>query len=776
MAEPKTKYEYGSTPEQEQGGIWPLLSQLGGLFTPERREVITPSKTTYTDIDGVYFPNTTSGVYGPVERGIENMPVVQGAKSAYEFLGDLISSGKKRGETADALVKGIGTLIEDQKRAGINAAMTGQTSFYDPEKKREVAYDPLLTPATMGAAGLLAPVKGPGAVLGMFAGRNAATADPKKFTKAEEMASKDRSRGDIFKETGLFRWERNGEPISDWRYEISDEMSKAVFNPRVQTATGRLREKEKPVLSDLLQHPEFYKAYPGTKLEPVVDSLKDITLQRAALKAELVALKKRGLGKEELDAETKRLEALDGDLIRKLIDSIPTSDAPGLPPSVQSGPPFIGPEGRKARMERPVADIPLKTMDSNSWGGAYYSHYLDNIGTKARPGATPKYEHIPWDEQGKYVQQFSPYQYEQALSKASEDFKKAGMSLDSSLSGGKTEYRLRKGGGTGGPEDAINPEGLPDYLKKQWDQLQNYGKIYYKKDYDPNLEFRGNMIHEGQHSIQYRTSGFEGGGNPKEFTPALIGRVKDPQTGKNLTPTEIYMRVLGEAEARLADTRKDFTDKQRAERFPWTKEGGLDRREDDLILRKDLKKNQVGDIFSLNNAPTSKMPELKIDNPGGKWLEGKLQQAADDRRLGKSGFSGAANITGSFKEPLNLPPGLLKDIPGNLGEEALRNTGSKLVALKKSISEEGYKPSPILIHVREDGKPFVVEGNHRIVEALQSGRDTIPVELRYLRGGEGADGLLSPNRLKNFFLPEVKKASGGMVDKPLYDNSLLRGV
>jgi len=48
------------------------------------------------------------------------------------------------------------------------------------------------------------------------------------------------------------------------------------------------------------------------------------------------------------------------------------------------------------------------------------------------------------------------------------------------------------------------------------------------------------------------------------------------------------MRILGEAEARLADTRKDLTDKERAERFPWTEEGGLDRREDDLLLRKDL--------------------------------------------------------------------------------------------------------------------------------------------------------------------------------------------
>ena len=42
MAEPEIKYEYGRTPEDEQGGIWPLLSQFGGLFTPERREVVKP--------------------------------------------------------------------------------------------------------------------------------------------------------------------------------------------------------------------------------------------------------------------------------------------------------------------------------------------------------------------------------------------------------------------------------------------------------------------------------------------------------------------------------------------------------------------------------------------------------------------------------------------------------------------------------------------------------------------------------------------------------------
>ena len=593
MAEPTTQYEYGRTPEETAPGLLGFFNMLSGpvadAFTPERREVITPSTTTYTEADGMYYPNTTPGVYGPVERGVEYMPVVQGAKSAYEFLGELISSGKKRGETADALVKGIGTLLEDQKRAGINAGLGGDLQFYDPEQKRVVSYDPLLTPATMGAAGALAPVRGPGAVLGMFAGRNAATADPKKFSKADEMASKGRSRDEIWKETGLFRWERNGEPVSDWRFEVSDEMSKAVFNPSVQTATGRLKKGAEPVLSDLLQHPEFYRAFPGKTDKVDAPSLSSLEKDRAAIREKLLALKASNKDPDEYAAEYQKLQQEDADLLKAYILNAPTSDAPGLPPSVKSEPPFIGSRGMEARMERPVADIPLKTMTSKSWGGAYYSPYMDTIGTKKRPGGPeltfPSGQKIPWDEQGKYVQQFSNYQYDQALSKAVEDFKEAGISLDSSLSGSKTEYRLRKWGGKGGPEDTINPETLPDYLKKQWDQLQEFGTIYYKKDYDPALRFRGDMIHEGQHSIQHRTPGFEGGGNRREF---LKTNVKDRVTGKNLKPKEIYMRLLGEAEARLADTRRDLTDKERAERFPWTKEGGLDRREDDLLLRKDL--------------------------------------------------------------------------------------------------------------------------------------------------------------------------------------------
>ena len=591
MAEPETQYEYGRTPEQTEGGLLGLFDMISGpladAFTRERREVITPSKTTYREIDGQAYPTTTPGVYGPVERNLEYMPVVQGARSAYDFAGKFFSDGKFREQTGSALSKGVGQMFSDY----IRSASQGGETTYDPVEKREVKLDPLLPLGLGMAASMVAPVKGSGAVLGMFAGRNADTADPKKFARAEAMASKGRSREDIWKETGLFRWERNGEPISGWRFEISDEMSKSVFNPRVQTPTGRLRVKEKPVLSDLLEHPEFYKAFPGKTLEPATDSLKNITLQRAALKAELVALKKRGLGKEELEAETKRLEGLDGDLIRELIYALTPGGPAKADPSVRSGPPFIGTRGMEARMERPVAGIPIRALTKKDDAAATYGPNFDRIGTTDRPGAYNKqFEKIPWDEQGKYAQHFTDYEYKQALGKAVEDFKEAGISLNVSRMGEVDEnatYRLRKWDGKGGPEDAINPEGLPDHLKRQWDQLQNFSKIYYKKDYDPALRFRGSMIHEGQHGIQHRTPGFEGGANPAEFTPARIGRVKDPQTGKNLTPKEIYMRILGEAEARLADTRKDLTDKERDERFPWTREGGLDRREDDLLLRKD---------------------------------------------------------------------------------------------------------------------------------------------------------------------------------------------
>ena len=83
-----------------------------------------------------------------------------------------------------------------------------------------------------------------------------------------------------------------------------------------------------------------------------------------------------------------------------------------------------------------------------------------------------------------------------------------------------------------------------------------------------------------------------------------------------------------------------------------------------------------------------------------------------------------------------------------------------------------YNPDPILIHVREDGQPFIVEGNTRVVEAINSNRPTIQAEIKYLRGAEEVEGPLSPDKI---FQPEniksnISKAAGRFpADKPVID-------
>ena len=144
------------------------------------------------------------------------------------------------------------------------------------------------------------------------------------------------------------------------------------------------------------------------------------------------------------------------------------------------------------------------------------------------------------------------------------------------------------------------------------------------------------------------------------------------------------------------------------------------------------------------------MPTLKIDNPGGDWLESKLryaQAARDDAEPNtyRSTLGTGEGVTGYFTERLRLDPTTLANVAGSVGEERYRPDANKMRRLRQSIAETGYEESPILIHVREDGVPFVVEGNHRIIEGIESGRPTIPVEINYLRGAEDVDGPLSPD-------------------------------
>ena len=146
------------------------------------------------------------------------------------------------------------------------------------------------------------------------------------------------------------------------------------------------------------------------------------------------------------------------------------------------------------------------------------------------------------------------------------------------------------------------------------------------------------------------------------------------------------------------------------------------------------------------------LPRLRVDNPGGDWLAGKLRRALEKRQSAnpntyESTLGSGEGVTGYFKEPIRLNPNTLSNIAGSVGEETYRPDPAKMRRLRESIAETGYDESPILVQVREDGVPFVVEGNHRIIEGVESGRPTIPVEIKYLRGAEDVEGPLSPAAL-----------------------------
>ena len=166
--------------------------------------------------------------------------------------------------------------------------------------------------------------------------------------------------------------------------------------------------------------------------------------------------------------------------------------------------------------------------------------------------------------------------------------------------------------------------------------------------------------------------------------------------------------------------------------------------------------------------------KLQIDNPGFDEVYqetyAETKQRASDRVKNEAIEAGrtdtyeanigtAGGITG-YANDVKFDPKELKDLPGAMGEEKFRSNDGygKLELLEKSIAEKGYKPYNILIHVREDGQPFIVEGNHRLAEALKSGRETIVADVRYLRGAEEKEGPLDPRRIFPDMMPNEAPA------------------
>jgi hypothetical protein len=157
----------------------------------------------------------------------------------------------------------------------------------------------------------------------------------------------------------------------------------------------------------------------------------------------------------------------------------------------------------------------------------------------------------------------------------------------------------------------------------------------------------------------------------------------------------------------------------------------------DILVSPDINRDfGEGEVILRNNTVVEKddsnegtklsaIPQLKTDNPGGDWLADKIRYAEEDRLkypqdTYSSNLGNSAGVTGWISEPIMLNPNLLANFKGAMGEEKIRASSPKLKNLQDNIASEGYKPDTILIHVREDGVPFIIEGNHRVAEAVAS--------------------------------------------------------
>jgi hypothetical protein len=151
---------------------------------------------------------------------------------------------------------------------------------------------------------------------------------------------------------------------------------------------------------------------------------------------------------------------------------------------------------------------------------------------------------------------------------------------------------------------------------------------------------------------------------------------------------------------------------------------------------------------------------IRIDNPpfldaitGETYIAKKIRENNEYKASNPSNdpIGLVSGITG-FADNVKFSPQELINIKGHAEEEKYRMSGPRLESLKKSIKEKGYQGAEkggdrILIHVREDGVPFITEGNHRMVEAYLSNRPFIAADVRYLRGSENVDGPLNPKRI-----------------------------
>lgn len=139
--------------------------------------------------------------------------------------------------------------------------------------------------------------------------------------------------------------------------------------------------------------------------------------------------------------------------------------------------------------------------------------------------------------------------------------------------------------------------------------------------------------------------------------------------------------------------------------------------------------------------------KFRVDNPGGEWLANKLRHVQESGTTQYGAPRTFGSTTGYFRDDaggpsyLELPVDMLSRVPGQAGEQAnVRPTSMQWLRDKLGSTPE-YPVDEIgapYIQIAPDGRPWVNEGNHRIMVSKELGRETMPAEVRYFTGGEEA--------------------------------------
>lgn len=172
--------------------------------------------------------------------------------------------------------------------------------------------------------------------------------------------------------------------------------------------------------------------------------------------------------------------------------------------------------------------------------------------------------------------------------------------------------------------------------------------------------------------------------------------------------------------------------------------------------------------MSVSTQPGSQRPcgRLRIENPGGRWLEEQRAinaAARSDDPTARGAFArGLGGTATAWLRDLALPTDHFDAVRGANDEHLYRLPGERQFdALLERVERDGWWPEPILIGVGPTGEALIVEGNTRLAVARHLGLGNVPVEVVYYAGAEQTPGDWAPARLQALGVPPGNSSDAG---------------